>query len=154
MEKSAKVLGIPGAKARKNLSERSCGVYVLALAPPRLVRHALLGVIGALRIDRMTLRPSSILRRHGLGGLINGIRDDLRLRHEQGVTCRNLSDLRIYAFGHVDQHGLIEALSSVAITAQLGLVRQAAFSSFVPNADILIGTCESLINATSASLTS
>jgi hypothetical protein len=47
-----------------------------------------------------------------------------------------------------------KALSSVAITAQLGLVRQAAFVSRLSKADMLIGTCESRRNAASASLTS
>lgn len=47
-----------------------------------------------------------------------------------------------------------KALSSVAITAQLGLVRQAAFSSTVPKTSMLIGTWASRMKAASASLTS
>jgi hypothetical protein len=45
-------------------------------------------------------------------------------------------------------------LSSVAITAQLGFVRHAAFFTFVSKTDMLIGTCESRRNAASASLAS
>ncbi len=47
-----------------------------------------------------------------------------------------------------------KALSSVAMTAQLGLVRHAAFFSLVPKADMLIGTCASRRKAASASLAS
>src|SRR5690606_34496924 len=46
------------------------------------------------------------------------------------------------------------ALSSVAMTAQLGLARHAASCTVVVKADMLIGTCASRRNAASASLVS
>lgn len=51
-----------------------------------------------------------LLRRYSLRGLIDRICDDLRLRHEQGVACRHLGDLRLDALCHVDQHCLVECL--------------------------------------------
>lgn len=95
-----------------------------------------------------------LLRRYSLRGLIDRICDDLRLRHEQGVACRHLGDLRLDALCHVDQHCLVECLVFGRDDCPARLGTPGGISSFVPKADMLIGTCASLKNATSASLTS
>ena len=86
-----------GGEARTNSRSQSSGRLHAILVLRRLIQRTLFVVIGTVGTVPMTRHQSLLLRRDGFGGLVNGIGDDLRLRHEQGVACGNPGDLRLDA---------------------------------------------------------
>ena len=98
---------------------------------------------------RDRLPPIGISAGGTLGDALVGLAEHGGLRPERVDELVALGDDLIAGPKGYEALGACNATERVAALDQLGFERQAAFSSTVPKADILMGTCESLRKAAS-----